>query len=305
MKRKNNLLASDASPDFISSKVLHRSCSIGRGKLTEKRRKLPILGDDVAGELDLLLAAAAELLEGALELALQRRRLAHDGAGELGERAAPAGVAGAVHLLELPRRRAGRAPRAEIVAARPLHARPDAGAEAPTTAKRAAGPLTGPAVVAQPEHGPVLLLVQERLREEGTRTSRHGNAQFTGTRARHGKGGRRRRRHAGAHLVGLADGLEARLGLGLGRRRVLVGVPFLDEVLVRGADFLRRGVLGDVEDLVVQLRRVPHRRGLGMEDVVLAWRRGKQRTKQRGARSGVVGGRYKVANRGGRWGEQR
>jgi hypothetical protein len=78
----------------------------------------------------------------------------------------------------------------------------------------------------------------------------------------------------GAHLVGLTDGLEARLGLGLGRRRVLVGVPFLDEVLVRGADFLRRGVLGDVEDLVVQLGRVPHRK---MTPLLRPWRRGKQR----------------------------
>ena len=46
----------------------------------KKKEAVPVLGDDVAGELDLLLASAAELLEGALEGALQRRRLAHDGA---------------------------------------------------------------------------------------------------------------------------------------------------------------------------------------------------------------------------------
>lgn len=42
---------------------------------------------------------------------------------------------------------------------------------------------------------------------------------------------------------------------------MLVGVPFLDEALVGGADFLRRGLPGDVEDAVVQLGRVPHWRG--------------------------------------------
>jgi hypothetical protein len=54
---------------------------------------------------------------------------------------------------------------------------------------------------------------------------------------------------------------------------------------------------------VVQLRRVPHRRGrrrrMSFWAGGAAWRRGKRRMKQRGTRSGVVGGRYKVANRGG------
>jgi hypothetical protein len=223
-----------------------------------RTRWLPVPGDDVAGERDLLAASAAELLEGALEPALQRRRLAHDGTGELGEGAAPAGVAGAVHLLQLPGRGAGRAPRAETVTARPLHARP--------------GASTRPVAVARPEHGPVLLLVQERLRarERGRDVVRTGRGKTPGRSAMHTirrnvRTARRGDAAAGSrsHLVGLADGLEARLGLRPGRRRVLVGVPFLDEALVRGAEFLRRGVLGDVEDLVVQLRRVPHWRGRG------------------------------------------
>jgi hypothetical protein len=60
-------------------------------------------------------------------------------------------------------------------------------------------------------------------------------------------------------LVGLGDGLEAGLGLVLGGGRVLVGVPLPDQRLVRRPDLLRRRVPGDVEDPVVQLRRVPHR----------------------------------------------
>jgi hypothetical protein len=99
------------------------SCNRVKKEMGGERAKYPpVLGDHIAAELDLLLASAAELLEGALELALQRRRLAHDGAGEFAEGAAPSGVAGAVHLLELPRRRAGRPPRVEVVAPRPLHA---------------------------------------------------------------------------------------------------------------------------------------------------------------------------------------
>jgi hypothetical protein len=57
-----------------------------------------------------------------------------------------------VHLIELPGRSAGRAPCAETVASslRVLSTR----APAPPPAR--------PAAVAQPEHSPVLLLVQER-----------------------------------------------------------------------------------------------------------------------------------------------
>jgi hypothetical protein len=84
-----------------------------------------------------------------------------------------------------------------------------------------------------------------------------------------------------AHLVRLGDGLEPRLCLGLGR--MLVGFPFPDEVLVRGANFRQRGVLGEVEDLVVQLGRVPHRPGGRRE-------RERSRVGRGGARKAWVGG---------------
>jgi hypothetical protein len=134
----------------------------------ERAKYPPVLGDHIAAELDLLLASAAELLEGALELALQRRRLAHDGAGEFGEGAAPSGVAGAVHLVELPRRRAGRRPpRVEAVAPRPLHAWGHSSAGV----REQRWPLGRSAVVAYAERRRVLLLmmVQERLRQSRNR----------------------------------------------------------------------------------------------------------------------------------------
>jgi hypothetical protein len=120
---------------------------------------LPVLGDDVPREPDLLLAPGAELLEGALELALQRRRLAHDVAGELGERAPPADVAaGAVHVLlgRLPRRRAGRGRACSLVVRR---------SSRHCSAAADAVLLGGPGNSAFPRaRGPVLLVVQQCLR---------------------------------------------------------------------------------------------------------------------------------------------